>query len=92
MKKCCVHHAVSAHRQLERMKNDLSDVASRERHLADTAQRISSELAGSRSASTAAAAELKDLRSQVNAMQSAIQSKDVQLEELKSALKQGGEV
>lgn len=74
------------------MSSDLSDVASRESHLAGTAQRISSELASSRSTSTAVSAELKEMRSQVVAMRTAIQSKDKQLEEFKSALKHGGEV
>lgn len=71
---------------------DLEDVAARERSIAGTAERMAKELATSRASSSTASADLKEMRTQVNAMQKAIKGKDRQLTELKSTLKENGEV
>lgn len=71
---------------------DLADVAAREKSIAGTAERMARELATSRASSATAAADLKEMRTQVNTMQKAIKGKDRQLTELKETLKENGEV
>ena len=84
--------AGSAQQALQRMKRDLSEVASRERSLADAVEKLAKELFESKQSAKAAASDMDSMRSQVDALQANLRSKDDQLEKLKASLQHGSQV
>lgn len=74
------------------MKRDLSEVASRERSLADAVEKLAKELFESKQSAKVAATDMDAMRSQVDALQENLRSKDDQLEKLKASLQHGSQV
>jgi predicted nucleic acid-binding Zn-ribbon protein len=85
-------NAGNAQRQLQRMRDDLAEVSSRERSLADAAEKLAKELYSSKQATKSAAVDMANMRTQVEALQEALRTKGEQLCDLESTVKQGSEV
>jgi chromosome segregation ATPase len=74
------------------MRDELAEITLREQSLANAAEKLAKELYNSKQATKSAAADMANMRTQVEALQEALRAKGEQLGELQSTVQQGSEV
>jgi septal ring factor EnvC (AmiA/AmiB activator) len=84
--------AVEAQQKLEQVQQDLEEVSLREKQLKETSRALARELDKQRNNETTSASDLVDMRGQLSAMQTALQSKEQTLSEMREELKKGSQV